>query len=610
MITGQLPFKGEYERAMLYSIMSEEPEPINDLKPDLPIELEDIVNKTLQKNKEDRYQSAEEMLIDLQQVQLDIPTISSKKPIPKMKKPHPVKTKKPNTSRLLYLGLAMVLAIFVIISIFYRKKEIGKIPRTEDIRITYSGNTKIPVISPDSKFLASAFRDSSGMEKVLVQDITVIPPTGQAIEIFSDNTIQDIRWSPNGAELLISSLSDSTAGSYIVPRLGGTSQQLAAFGHKCWSPDGSRIAFISGVPTRINFLNRADGDTSSIALKGLFEEVRDIDWSSSGNLILFLNWSKDWSEIWVIKADNGQQVAIVKDTVSVYCPRWSPTGDAIYYTRYKDAMPDLMKIKVSPATGQAKGEAVIVQPRVNSDFFSISKVNQSMVYSQFIHYSNLWSVTLTNNNFSKEINTKQLTTGTSIAVYPNLSPDEKSIAFSKGSVGQTNIFILPINGGQERQLTYLFRDLNLCPVWSPDGQKIAFFSSRDAWKFRVWMINSQGGTPRLFERTEVHAWGYIAWAPGKEILYQRQGRRNYHFLNPITEQQRPLVLNDSVGWMYQLCYSPDNKKVAVYWDREPAPGLWLISLEDSSQVLLNASSVLRPIKWSADGNYIYARKHS
>jgi serine/threonine protein kinase len=68
MITGRLPFKGEYEQAVMYSIVHEEPEPITGLRTGVPMELERIVNKALAKNSHARYQHVDELLVDLRSV--------------------------------------------------------------------------------------------------------------------------------------------------------------------------------------------------------------------------------------------------------------------------------------------------------------------------------------------------------------------------------------------------------------------------------------------------------------------------------------------------------------------------------------------------------------
>ena len=65
MITGQRPFKGEYDQAVVYSILNEEPEPITGLRTGVPLELERIVNKCLKKDITVRYQSSAEIAADL-----------------------------------------------------------------------------------------------------------------------------------------------------------------------------------------------------------------------------------------------------------------------------------------------------------------------------------------------------------------------------------------------------------------------------------------------------------------------------------------------------------------------------------------------------------------
>ena len=65
MITGQLPFKGEYDQAVMYSVLNEKPEPVTGLRTGVPMELERIVRKALAKNPGERYQDAYELVADL-----------------------------------------------------------------------------------------------------------------------------------------------------------------------------------------------------------------------------------------------------------------------------------------------------------------------------------------------------------------------------------------------------------------------------------------------------------------------------------------------------------------------------------------------------------------
>jgi serine/threonine-protein kinase len=69
MLTGQLPFKGDYGEAVVYSILNESPEPVTSLRTGVPIELERIVGKALAKSPGERYQHVDEMLVDIKALQ-------------------------------------------------------------------------------------------------------------------------------------------------------------------------------------------------------------------------------------------------------------------------------------------------------------------------------------------------------------------------------------------------------------------------------------------------------------------------------------------------------------------------------------------------------------
>ena len=66
MVTGQQPFKGHYDKAVMYSISNEEPEPMTAPRTGVPMELEWLVNKALAKESDERYQSTANMVVDLE----------------------------------------------------------------------------------------------------------------------------------------------------------------------------------------------------------------------------------------------------------------------------------------------------------------------------------------------------------------------------------------------------------------------------------------------------------------------------------------------------------------------------------------------------------------
>ncbi len=71
MITGRLPFRGDYEQAVIYSILNEEPEPLTGLRPDVPSELQAMIGKCLDREIDVRYQHADDLIADLKRAKRD-----------------------------------------------------------------------------------------------------------------------------------------------------------------------------------------------------------------------------------------------------------------------------------------------------------------------------------------------------------------------------------------------------------------------------------------------------------------------------------------------------------------------------------------------------------
>ena len=68
ILTGQLPFRGEHDAAMMYSILNEEPERVAKFRPELTTELDRVIDRALEKSAEDRYQSVADMVSDIRRI--------------------------------------------------------------------------------------------------------------------------------------------------------------------------------------------------------------------------------------------------------------------------------------------------------------------------------------------------------------------------------------------------------------------------------------------------------------------------------------------------------------------------------------------------------------
>jgi hypothetical protein len=140
------------------------------------------------------------------------------------------------------------------------------------------------------------------------------------------------------------------------------------------------------------------------------------------------------------------------------------------------------------------------------------------------------------------------------------------------------------------------------PAWSPDGTRLAFCAEdQDARK--VWTILADGGPPVAFPDSRCTAWGSevpVSWAPGREILYQRDGNQNYHTLDPESGREAPLLPQPERGWAFGP--RPHASDVALMWNHPDGRGVWIVRLGNPPRFLTDS---VWPLAWSRDGRTIH-----
>ncbi|HEX9913177.1 MAG TPA: serine/threonine-protein kinase, partial [candidate division Zixibacteria bacterium] len=112
MITGQLPFKGEHEAAVVYSIINETPEPLARYKVNVPEELQRIVDKALVKSRAERYQHVDEMMADLKYIKKKLETTT---PIQERRKPKRLM----KVPIYVYIGVTILIAILILSKLYF-----------------------------------------------------------------------------------------------------------------------------------------------------------------------------------------------------------------------------------------------------------------------------------------------------------------------------------------------------------------------------------------------------------------------------------------------------------------------------------------------------------
>jgi formylglycine-generating enzyme required for sulfatase activity len=109
MITGITPFKGDYEQAVIYGILNEEPQRPEKIRKDIPVELIQIFNQSLQKIPEQRYPSMSALLSDINSLQSNEKT---------------VKQPKSFLSKFAYLSIAFIIIISLAVYLYLNTKSI------------------------------------------------------------------------------------------------------------------------------------------------------------------------------------------------------------------------------------------------------------------------------------------------------------------------------------------------------------------------------------------------------------------------------------------------------------------------------------------------------
>ena len=161
--------------------------------------------------------------------------------------------------------------------------------------------------------------------------------------------------------------------------------------------------------------------------------------------------------------------------------------------------------------------------------------------------------------------------------WPSWSPDGKRIVFVSERDGNWEIYVMDADGGNPQNLTNNLGN-DAYPSWSPDGKRIAFMSNRD-WNDEIYVMETDGGN-QLNLTNNPHRDQQPSWSPdGKRIVFS--ARRDGHFKNilGITDQiyvmetdggnQLNLTNNRSNNW--HPSWSPNGRRIAFSSDRDKPP---------------------------------------
>jgi tRNA A-37 threonylcarbamoyl transferase component Bud32 len=262
-VSGRQPFVAESRAATFSAVLTREPLPLVRFSPQAPEELERIVAKALAKDREQRYQNAKDLFIDLRRLKqrqefqsAGLSAAQSETTAGRVASSAAHTgggVTRLKTAAMLGGILIAVAAVVYLYSVIRQRPQAEQPPPQRVLsRLTFdAGLQSEPAWSPDGRFLAYS-SDRGGHFEIYVQPVG----EGNAVQITHSPThAWQPAWSPDGKRIAFRSEGEG-GGLYLVPALGGSQRKISSFGyHPRWSPDGARILFdtqirsINGIPT-------------------------------------------------------------------------------------------------------------------------------------------------------------------------------------------------------------------------------------------------------------------------------------------------------------------------------------------------------------------------
>jgi len=598
MVVGEQPFKGDYEKAVQYSILNEPPEPITALRTGVPMELELLVNKCLEKDSADRYGSAGELEKDLRALSRKLESgVSRVRPATVATETAP---RARRASPLPWLAFAVTgLALAGLAYVHFTEPDPVQIPHRRFSLTPPAPNEGRSIsnhtISPDGKYIAYELEP----EGIWVWPLDQTEPHPLAGAEAGQNPF----WSPDSKSI----------GFFAAEELrtiaveGGRATRICPSqnGEGAWSPDGQTIVFANWGSKDL-FEVDAIGGEPRVLIEG--ERITTAFDMPSGSRVVPTEFLPDTSggRALLLYALASSGTVGVFDLDSGRILRLSDGGPARYSLsgHYLQSpgrtVSEIYATPFSLETLEATGSPFLVAE--DGDGYPAVSVDGTLVYRNLISLSLREFVWL-----DRKGERAGSPWGTSKGLrYAELSPSGEELLLIYDDGEADDVWVEDLARGVRTRLTLNTAE-EFSPFWSPDGTEVVYASG--GANSEVMLQRADGdGDPRSILATDDAVYP-SDWSPdGRHILYSslRRGRFDMRYLERRDDDSWVSVdllstpVSEGAGK-----FSPDGRYVAYMSGESGSSGVYIRRFPGGDRkVVVSSEGSAAPV-WSRDGGELF-----